>query len=117
MKYKVIFRIEKIELIDKLKMKLENLKNYMEDEGHELEMEVVFSGDVVNYFRDDYSDFIDPTLDVALCNNALTNEGMEPIQDRNIRTVKAGIGELIEKQAVGWIEFTVEQNFLKSLIQ
>ena len=45
---------------------------------------------------------------MALCNNALNNHDMEPINDRNIRTVKAGIGEIIEKKAEGWIEFTIE---------
>lgn len=108
MKYRVIFRIEKIELVDKLKTKIKNLRKYMEDEGHDLEIEVVFSGDVVNYFKGDYEDFIDPELDIALCNNALNGQDMEPIFDRNIRTVKAGIGELIERQAEGWIEFTIE---------
>lgn len=108
MKYKVLFRIEKLKLIDKLKNKIKNLRNYMDDEGYEYDIEIVFSGDVVKHFEGDYSDFIDPKLDVALCNNALNNHGIEPINDRNIRTVKAGIGEIIEKKAEGWIEFTIE---------
>ena len=107
MKYKVLFRIEKLKLIDKLKNKIKNLRNYM-DEGYEYDIEIVFSGDVVKHFEGDYSDFIDPKLDVALCNNALNNHGIEPINDRNIRTVKAGIGEIIEKKAEDWIEFTIE---------
>ena len=106
--YKVIFRIEKIELLDKLKNKINNLREYMQSENRELEIEVVFSGNVVEYFKGDYSDFVDPLLDVALCNNALKSANMKPIHDRNIRTVKAGIGELVEKKAAGWIEFTVE---------
>lgn len=108
MKYNVIFRIEKIELIDKLHKKIKNLRNYMESEGHELNIEIVFSGDVVEHFKGDYSDFIDPDLDVALCNNALGEADMDPINDRNVRTVKAGIGELIEKKSQGYIEFTIE---------
>lgn len=79
MKFQVIFRIEKIELIDKLRNKMKNLKNYMQDEGHELEIEVVFSGNVVRYFTGDYSDFIDEDMDIALCANALSGEEMEPI--------------------------------------
>lgn len=106
--YKVIFRIEKIELLEKLKKKIKNLRDYMESEDKGLEIEIVFSGNVVEHFKGDYSDFIDPSLDVALCNNALKASEMEPINDRNIRTVKAGIGELVEKKAAGWIEFTVE---------
>lgn len=108
MKYKVLFRIEKLKLVDKLKNKIKNLRTYMDGEGHEYKIEIVFSGDVVKYFEGDYSDFIDPDLDVALCNNALNNHDMKPINDRNIRTIKAGIGELIEKKADGWIEFTIE---------
>lgn len=108
MKYRVIFRIEKIELVEKLKTKIKNLRTYMDDMGHELEIEVVFSGNVVNYFKGNYSDFLDPKLDIALCNNALRGADMEPINDRNIRTVKAGIGEIIEKKAADWIEFTIE---------
>lgn len=108
MKYQVLFRIEKLELIDKLKVKIKNLRNYMESGGHDLEIEIVFSGNVVAYFKGDYSDFLDPSLDIALCKNALEGEKMEPITDRNIRTVKAGIGEIIEKKAKGWIEFTIE---------
>lgn len=108
MKYQVIFRIEKLDLIVKLHNKIENLRAYMKEEGHALEIEVVFSGDVVRHFAGDYSDFIDDEIDIALCANALKGQRMEPIYDRNIRTVKAGIGELIEKKAAGWIEFTIE---------
>lgn len=108
MDYNILFRIEKLSLVDKLKLKLENLKNYMDQEGHTYKLEVVFAGDVVKHFKGDYSDFIAPDLDVALCNNALNHQDMAPINDRNIRTVKAGIGEIIEKKAQGWIEYTIE---------
>lgn len=108
MHYQVIFRIEKLELIDKLHNKIKNLKTYMEDEGHSLDIEVVFSGDVVRHFAEDYSDFIAEDLDIALCANALKGQDMDAINDRNVRTVKAGIGEIIEKKAAGWNEFTIE---------
>ncbi len=108
MKYKVLFRIEKLKLVDKFKNKIKNLRTYMDGEGYEYEIEIVFSGDVVKHFEGDYSDFIDPDLDVALCNNALNNHDIKPINDRNIRTVKVGIGEIIEKKSAGWIEFTIE---------
>lgn len=108
MHYRVIFRLEKIELIDKFHSKLKNCRDYMSEEGHQLETEVVCAGPVVNHFMHDYSDFIDVQLDVALCNNALKAANMEPLFDRNIRTVKAGIGELVEKKAAGWIEVTIE---------
>lgn len=106
--YRVLFRIEKPELIDKLKAKITNLRHYMESEKKKLVIEVVFSGPVVNYFKGDYSDFKDPDLDIALCHNALTGAKMDDIFDENIRTVKAGIGEIIEKKAEGWIEYTIE---------
>lgn len=108
MHYNVLFRIEKLELVSKLQTKLKNLNQYMEDMGNTMNIEIVFSGNVVNYFKGNYEDFIDASLDVALCNNALVQEGMLPISDRNVRTVKAGIGEIIEKKAQGWIEFTIE---------
>ncbi|WP_425539225.1 hypothetical protein [Microaceticoccus formicicus] len=108
MKYSVLFRIEKIELLEKLRTKIKNLRNYMEEEKHEFEIEIVFSGNVVEYFKGDYSEFLDPKLDIILCNNALKNANMEPISDQNIRTVRAGIGEIIVKKAEGWIEFTIE---------
>lgn len=106
--YKVLFRIEKLELIDKLKNKIKNLKKYMNDKGKSMEIEVVFSGNVVEYFKGDYSEFKRKDLDIALCNNALIGASMAPINDGNIRTVKAGIGEIIEKKAEGWIEYTIE---------
>lgn len=108
MKYRVLFRIEKLELIEKLKVKIKNLRAYMEEEEKDLDIEIVFAGDVINYFKGDYSDFYDAKLDVALCNNALKSYDMTPIYDKNIRTVKAGIGEIIEKKAHGWVEYTIE---------
>lgn len=108
MHYNVLFRIEKLELVPKLKTKLKNLKKYMDDMGNTMDIEIVFSGNVVNYFNGNYEDFVDASLDIALCNNALVQEGMLPINDRNVRTVKAGIGEIIEKKSQGWIEFTIE---------
>lgn len=106
--YRVLFRIEKIELIDKLKGKITNLKKYMADEGKSLAITIVFAGNVVQHFQTEDSFFDDDTLDVALCRNALLGSNMTEIHKRNIRTVKAGIGEIIEKKAAGWIEYTIE---------
>ncbi|NLW52687.1 MAG: hypothetical protein GXY87_04925 [Tissierellia bacterium] len=108
MHYKVLFRVEKYDLLEKLKKKIKNLNKYMEDDGHTLDIEVVFSGDVVKHFQGDRNDFLGEDLDIALCANALKAESMEPINNDNIRTVSAGIGEIIEKKSQGWIEFTVE---------
>lgn len=108
MNYKVIFKIEKYELLEKLYTKIENLRNYMKEQNHELEIEIVMNGDVVKVFDEDYSKLIDPQLDVAVCHNALHNHEMDDINYQNIRTVPAGIGEYIEKKADDWVDYTIE---------
>lgn len=106
--YKVLFRIEKLELIDKLKGKITNLRRYMDEDNKQLTIMIVFAGNVVQHFNQPDVFFEDETLDIALCANALRGSGMEPINQKNIRTVRAGIGEIIEKKAEGWIEYTIE---------
>ena len=108
MHYKVLFRIEKLPLIAKLQKKLFNYQNYCKETGDTAEIEIVFAGDVVQYFRNPENDFTKPDLDIALCHNALSGEGMEDIQYKNIRTVRAGIGEIIKRKAEGFIEYTIE---------
>ena len=53
-------------------------------------------------------DFTQLDADIALCHNALSGQGMEDIQYKNIRTVRAGIGEIIKRKAEGFIEYTIE---------
>nr|WP_314779758.1 hypothetical protein [uncultured Treponema sp.] len=108
MHYKVLFRIEKFNLIDKLKHKITNYKRYCEETGDTAEIEVVFAGDVVKYFENLENDFTDSGLDIALCHNALTGQNMPDINYKNIRTVRAGIGEIISRKAEGFIEYTIE---------
>ena len=108
MHYKVLFRIEKFNLIDKLKHKITNYKRYCEELGDTAEIEVVFAGDVVKYFENFENDFTDSGLDIALCHNALTGQNMPDINYKNIRTVRAGIGEIISRKAEGFIEYTIE---------
>ena len=108
MHYKVLFRIEKFNLIDKLKHKITNYKRYCEETGDTAEIEVVFAGDVVKYFENFENDFTDSGLDIALCHNALTGQNMPDINYKNIRTVRAGIGEIISRKAEGFIEYTIE---------
>ncbi len=108
MKYPVLFRIEKKELVDKLFSKIMNLQEYFKDSGHILQIEVVFSGDVVTHFKDNRGRFYRSDLDIVLCHNALQKAGMSDIFERNIRTVRAGIGEIVEKKAQGYIEITIE---------
>ena len=50
MHYKVLFRIEKLQLITKLQSKLVNYRNYCKETGDTAEIEIVFAGDVVQYF-------------------------------------------------------------------
>lgn len=108
MHYKVLFRIEKYELIEKLKHKIANYKKYCQETGDTAEIEVVFAGDVVRYFEDRENEFVGTDLDLALCHNALRGSGMEDILYKNIRTVRAGIGEIIRRKAEGFIEYTIE---------
>lgn len=108
MHYKVLFRIEKLKLIDKLKAKITNYLRYLEETGDTCEIEAVFAGDVVLYFKDKDNDLTDFDIKIALCHNALTGAGMEDIFHKNIVTVRAGIGEIITKKAEGFIEYTIE---------
>lgn len=106
--YKVLFRIEKLELVDKLKGKITNLRRYMDEDNKQLTIMIVFAGNVVQHFKQRDAFFEDDTLDIALCANALRGSDMTELNQKNIRTVKAGIGEIIEKKAAGWIEYTIE---------
>ena len=108
MHYKVLFRIEKLRLISKLQNKLTNYQNYCKEMGDTAEIEIVFAGDVVQYFQNLDNEFTELDADIALCHNALSGQGMEDIRYKNIRTVKAGIGEIIKRKAEGFIEYTIE---------
>lgn len=83
-------------------------KNYMEEKNQDLEVEVIMNGDVVKVFEEDYSKLLNLQVDVAVCHNALQNYEMADINDQNIRTVPAGIGEYIEKKTEGWVDYTIE---------
>lgn len=108
MHYRVIFRIEKYECVEKLKQKIQNYNRYCEEMGDTAEIEVVFAGDVVSYFKNPDNEFTKMNLKVALCHNALSGQGMEDIEYENITTVRAGIGEIIRRKAEGFIEYTIE---------
>ncbi|MDO4719849.1 MAG: hypothetical protein Q4A78_04230 [Peptostreptococcaceae bacterium] len=108
MHYKVLFRIEKMDLIEKLKHKIANYRKYCQETGDTAEIEVVFAGDVVSYFKDKDNELVGTDLDLALCHNALLGSGMEDISYKNVRTVSAGIGEIIRRKAEGYIEYTIE---------
>lgn len=124
MHYKVLFRIEKIELVEKLKQKIKNYERYCVEEGHTCELCIVCAGSIVKHFRnlalklesgaeldiaiDIDSDFDRDDLDIALCRNALGGWGFSDVFYKNIRTVRAGIGEIIKKKSEGFIEYTIE---------
>ncbi|MDO4754673.1 MAG: hypothetical protein Q4A41_06675 [Bacillota bacterium] len=124
MHYKVLFRIEKIELVEKLKQKIKNYERYCQEEGDTCEISVVCAGSIVKHFRnvalklekgiaidpeiDIDPDFDREDLDIALCRNALGGWGFSDVFYKNIRTVRAGIGEIIKKKAEGYIEYTIE---------
>ncbi len=112
MHYKVLFRIEKYPLMEKLIHKIGNYKRYCDEVGDTFEIEVVFAGDVVKHFANLkeglVTELVGTDLDLALCHNALSGCGMEDINEFNVRTVRAGIGEIITKKAQGYIEYTIE---------
>lgn len=108
MHYKVLFRIEKFELLEKLKIKIRNYDRYCEEMGDTAEILVVFAGDVVKHFKNPDNELTDMDIHIALCHNALSAYGMEDIHHKNITTVRAGIGEIIKRKSQGYIEYTIE---------
>lgn len=107
MHYKVLFRIEKLELIDKLKAKITNFRRYCMETDDTYEIEVVCAGDVVKHFIEQDEYFTDEKLDIKLCKNALNGLRFD-YEQNNISIVPAGIGEIIKKKSQGWIEYTIE---------
>lgn len=107
MHYKALFRIENLELIEKLKHKIINFKKYCEEMGDTYEIEAVFAGNVVKYFKGSDDFFVGSDIQVKLCRNALLGSDMSPINEANFETVPAGVGEIIRKKSEGWIEYTI----------
>lgn len=108
MHYRVIFRIEKLELIEKLKQKIVNFKKYCEETSDTYEIETVFAGNVVQYFKVSDDFFVDSDIKVKLCRNALLGSDMQIINYKNIETVIAGVGEIVKRKSEGWVEYTIE---------
>lgn len=119
MHYKVLFRVEKYDLMDKLKHKVRNFRRYLVEMGDTAEIEVVFAGGVVKHFCDlsvlqshelEGGELLgaNPDIRLALCHNALSGSEMDDIDEGNIRTVRAGVGEVIRLKSLGYIEYTIE---------
>lgn len=119
MHYKVLFRVEKYDLMDKLRHKVRNFRRYLAETGDTAEIEVVFAGSVVKHFADlallqseemEGGELLgaNPDIRLALCHNALGGSEMEDISEGNIRTVRAGVGEIIRLKSLGYIEYTIE---------
>ena len=107
MNYKVLFRIERLKLVDKLKAKIVNYRRYCEEMGDTCEIEIVCAGNVVSHFLEEDEFFKDESLQVRLCKNALN--GLKPkYEQKNIQIVSAGIREIIKRKAEGWIEYTID---------
>lgn len=107
MNYKVLFRIERLKLMDKLKAKIVNYRRYCEEMGDTCEIEIVCAGNVVTHFLEEDEFFKDESLQVKLCKNALN--GLKPdYEQKNIQIVSAGIGEIIKRKSEGWIEYTID---------
>ncbi len=109
MKLKTLMIIDKIDRIELLKSKIANLQDYCIKEDHELELEIVMMGNAVTYFKDfdDSNDLLKLDADIALCNNALNMHEMERIQYQNLRTVVAGVGEVLVKKTEGWVDYLI----------
>lgn len=101
----VLFRIEKAELYDKLLAKIYNFERYCAEENISAQIEIVCAGPIVKRFRDLNSELIGKHYDIALCKNAL---GGEEFSHQNIRTVRAGVGEIVVKKSQGYVEYTIE---------
>lgn len=109
MKLKTLMIIDKIDRIDLLKSKIANLQDYCMKEDHELVLEIVMMGSAVTYFKDfnDDNELLKLDVDIALCNNALSMHGIKPIQYQNLRTVVAGVGEILVKKTEGWVDYLI----------
>lgn len=109
MKIKALLIIDQIKKIDQLKAKISNLKEYCQYEEHTLALMVVVLGDAVVYFKDlvNEDQLLDPNIDIALCNNSLAMRDLAPIDHDNIRTVHAGIGEVLVKKTLGWQDYLI----------
>lgn len=108
MHYRVLFRIEKLELIEKLKQKIINFKKYCEETKDTYEIEIVFAGNVVQYFMGDDNFFVGSDLQVKLCRNALLGSNMPIINKENFETIIAGVGHIVKRKTEGWVEYTIE---------
>ncbi|MPM80233.1 hypothetical protein SDC9_127280 [bioreactor metagenome] len=109
MKLHVLLTVDQSDRIELLLNKFRNLRDYCDHEGHELVTEIVVMGNAVSYFRTlaDDNVFLNLPADVALCNNALQAQHMEPVTYKNVRTVYAGIGEIVTKKQQGWVDYVV----------
>lgn len=106
---KTIMIIDQINKIDQLKTKIANLKEYVNEHHHQLILEVVVMGSAVSHFDtiDENDELVNSDMQIALCNNSLKGNGIEPISKFNIHTVTAGIGEILTKKAEGWQDFLI----------
>lgn len=106
---KTLMIIDKIDKLSLLKIKIANLKEYCEFHEHELMLEVVVMGNAVVYFNTiaDNDELISDDIVIALCNNSLSANNINPINKLNIHTVTAGIGEILTKKAEGWQDYLI----------
>ncbi|MEG3224818.1 MAG: hypothetical protein BME94_04620 [Methanobacteriales archaeon Met13] len=107
--YKVIFHLDEAEDY-RINLTLNNINNVLADlEEVEVEL-VVYAQGIRLYFPEDnpylerVADLKNSGVKLAVCNNTL--QGMMLKTDDlvdGVETVSSGVGELVRKQAEGWI--------------
>lgn len=111
MHLKALFPISTLPELEKGLAKIRNLRRYAEEEGDLLEVEAVFMGkallellkDAKSSFR---TDLLALEVDMAICKNAAGGLNLTG-QDfgAGTRMVRAGVGEVIKQQALGFSIF------------
>ncbi len=109
---KALFPIDEMNKIEKILLKINNLKNHAHKEKHGLSVEVVFMGEAINLLlatkknQEIQEKLMNQGVVLAACNNAmkahhLTLEDLIPAAQK----VTSGVGEIIIKQMEGWAAY------------
>lgn len=109
--YKVIFHANEEEKINQIYNNIMNLMDDLEENNKDLKIEIVANGQGVGPFRKDdkeygekVRDLLNMDVKIAICSNTLKKLDFKEDEFlKEIIFVRSGIGELVKKQAQGWI--------------
>lgn len=109
--YKVIFHANEEEKINQIYNNIMNLMDDLEENNKDLKIEIVANGQGVGSFRKDdkgygerVRDLLNMDVKIAICSNTLKKFDFKEDEFlKEIIFVRSGIGELVKKQAQGWI--------------